>query len=229
MCNLRKRFKASLWRAEWRPYRIQLRSDKIVWVNKNRMWNVTVLLHKSTISPLSRMLSPCVAAAQKTCCRARKHRKTAERNCEQTLIWIETKKVCLLLRIGKEWENKKVHRTMVLNRRWVRSLGCIVAFEDHPVQFKADTNSFHTSCLSIVYSITVQSCWGKNLAMFKDRKPLDTESTCVWSIQREVRKCRRLRFKSLNLFLTVRSGWELERTFRRVFWELNILMQEGSA
>lgn len=40
----------------------------------------------------------------------------------------------LLLSLGKGWGNKKVHRAMGVEQRWLRHLGCVVRLEDHSIQ-----------------------------------------------------------------------------------------------
>lgn len=78
------------------------------------------------------------------CRRCRKRRKTAERSCKQTLIWIETKKVGIVyfwVQINSG-EIKKYTVLRVMNRRRVRNLGCVIRLKDHSAQFKADNIFF---------------------------------------------------------------------------------------
>lgn len=55
----------------------------------------------------------------------------------------------LLLSLGKGWGNKKVHRTMSVEQRWLRHLGGVVRLEDHSIQSKADTKEIVSPFLSL--------------------------------------------------------------------------------
>lgn len=80
-----------------------------------------MLLHKSTFSLY---LECCVAAAQKHTVNGENRKKSRKKlwthmdMSRAQKVWI-----CLLLNLGKGWGNKKVHRVMGVEWRWLMHLG----------------------------------------------------------------------------------------------------------